>query len=364
MFSLIQSSSRIGIFTHINPDGDALGSSFGLASYLQERGKSVTVFLPTSISESLSFMVPQPVKEGRSFGISVWDPDREDAIKQTIADCDLLIGVDFNVTSRIGDLGPLLEGAKAAKILIDHHVGPQEDAFDIVRSQTDISSASELVYQILTEQEANLAGAGTTSGSANSGAGTATGDSPTSKLSQITREALLTGMTTDTNNFANSVFPSTLSMASELIAAGTDRDKIIDNLYFRYPERCIRLRGHALETLMKINPRGIGYIILDAQTLERFGIQEGDTEGLVNIPLSIDRVRMSILAKEEPATRKIRISIRSKKGTSARDCAMRFFHGGGHEQASGGRLMKGEDVESIIEVESYIEKMSEEFIME
>ena len=87
---------------------------------------------------------------------------------------------------------------------------------------------------------------------------------------------------------------------------------------------------------------------------EKYNTADGDTEGFVNMPLSIAEVRMSILAKED--TGRIRISIRSKRGTSANMCARRFFNGGGHENAAGGRLMIPENVMDVTEVGDYIEK--------
>jgi phosphoesterase RecJ-like protein len=151
-----------------------------------------------------------------------------------------------------------------------------------------------------------------------------------------TAAALMTGMTTDTNNFANSVYPSTLVMASTLLAAGVDRDYILDRLFNQYGENRLRLMGHMMKDLLTITEDGAAYMILDQKTLAEYDIKEGDTEGFVNMPLSIAGVRMSLLLKEDG--NKIRVSIRSKKGTSANMCARLYFNGGGHENAAGGRL--------------------------
>lgn len=334
----ILSSSRVGIFTHINPDGDALGSSLGMAGYLEDLGKKYFVFLPTPWGESLDFMVPERVRRH----IKVWNFRRKAALEAMVASCDLMIGLDFNSPERTGCFCDLFRKAGCKKILIDHHLNPSAGDFDEIHSDIQVSSASELLYRILKQMPE-------TGGSADG-------------MNSITREAILTGITTDTNNFANSVFPSTLSAVGELIAAGTDRDAIIQQLYFRYPERRIRAQGAILDRLMKITEEGVGYMVIDREFQKKFGLKEGDTEGFVNIPLSIDRVRMSILAKEDPDDdKRVRISIRSKKGTSAQQCAARFFHGGGHELASGGKLIKGEDIASMDEAAFYIEKSTKEF---
>ena len=134
----------------------------------------------------------------------------------------------------------------------------------------------------------------------------------------------MTGMTTDTNNFANSVYPSTLAMASELLAAGVDRDRILQHIYNHFGENRLRLKGHMFKDLMRVTPDGVAYMVLDRATQEEYQVAEGDTEGFVNEPLSIAGVKMSILAKED--TDRIRISIRSKKGTSANRCAKAHFY--------------------------------------
>jgi phosphoesterase RecJ-like protein len=176
-----------------------------------------------------------------------------------------------------------------------------------------------------------------------------------SKLPRETAVSLMTGMTTDTNNFANSVYPSTLIMASALLAAGVNRDDILDKLYNQHSENRLRLMGHMMKDLMTLTSDGAAYIVLDKKTQEAYNVQEGDTEGFVNMPLSITNVRMSILIKEDIG--RLRVSIRSKKGTSANRCARMYFNGGGHENAAGGRLEI-----PVSEAASYIEKHVHEFL--
>ena len=337
IYGHIKSASRIGIFTHANPDGDALGSSLGLAGYLGSIGKEWMIFLPDGISENLRFMVLSDLA-GR---ITVWTAGTEDRIREEVSRCDLLVGLDFNTPDRLGGMKGFFTESGAYKILIDHHLNPERESFCEVYSETQISSASELLYHILKDMP-EIAG-------------------DASKMTSLTRESLLTGMTTDTNNFSNSVYPSTFRMASELIAAGTDRDAIIQKLYFNYPLRHIKSQGYILDSLLEVDPRGVAYYIIDREVQKRFGLKEGDTEGFVNIPLSIDTVKMSIALKQEMEGNKVRVSIRSKKGTSAQNCAVKYFHGGGHENAAGGKLVIGEDIADIKEARAYIEKVIGDF---
>ena len=174
--------------------------------------------------------------------------------------------------------------------------------------------------------------------------------------------AIMTGMTTDTNNFMNSTYPSTLRMASSLLEAGVDRDMIIQNVYNSFKETRIKLQGHVLKDLLNITPDGVAYIILDKGTLRKYNVQDGDTEGFVNIPLSIKGVLMSIFIKEDED--RVRVSIRSRKGVSANRCAQKYFNGGGHENAAGGRLFIPRDIAGINDAEEYIKRTTHIFMTE
>lgn len=170
----------------------------------------------------------------------------------------------------------------------------------------------------------------------------------------------MAGMTTDTNNFANSVFPSTFQMASELIAAGVNRDALLQQLYSSYRENRVRLMGYMQYEGLKVLPEGAAYMILTKDIMSRFDLREGESEGLVNVPLSIGAVKLSVLLKEDDGH--FRVSVRSKKGTSAQQLAVRFFHGGGHENASGGKLFIGPDIANAQAAEAYVSNALKTFL--
>ena len=326
---MIEGAKSICIATHMKPDGDAMGSSIAMYHFAKKNGKSARIVLNDPYPSYLSFLVSKEVLE--DIAIYSENPEKTAA---AINASDLIICLDFNAFHRTEHLESHLAESAAKKVLIDHHLNPARELFDLSFSETEISSASELLYHILVN--------------------TSCIGNNASALGKECAEALMTGMTTDTNNFANSVFPSTLHMASDLLAAGTDRNFILNRIYNQYGENRLRLMGHMMKDLLKITPDGVSYIVLDKQTQEAYNTSDGDTEGFVNMPLSIADVRMSILAKEDKG--RIRISIRSKRGTSANMCARRFFNGGGHENAAGGRLLVPEDVMDINEVGNYIEK--------
>ena len=320
----ISGAARITVLSHTHPDGDALGSSAGMGLFLQETlGKDVVCMVPDFPADNLRFILP----EGLPFLSYDTAPGK---CQERIAASDLLILLDGNNLSRTESLERFLNASKARKVLIDHHVGPDKEHFQLVFSTTEISSASELLYWILKALG---------------------GDT----LPKGCLQALLTGMTTDTNNFANSVFPGTFQMASEIISAGVDRDAIIQQLYNNYRENRVRLFGYMQAQGLKILPGGAAYMILSKEILSRFDIREGESEGLVNVPLSIGQVRLSLLLKEDNGH--FRVSIRSKKGTSARLLAQEYFHGGGHENASGGKLYFPADVATPKEAAACVESI-------
>ena len=375
---LIAKSSRIVISTHINPDGDAAGSSLGLLCYLKGRGKDATVIFPTPLPENLRFMIPEDIEhsilvwEGAMgcFGNVSHDTEScaengyyenhsgEEACRRAIRSADLLISVDYYSISRSGKVEDELRHFSGEKVLIDHHLSPDRAYYDLTFSTENISSASEAVFWIL--YTLNKLDGQNNSGKAygqdcedsdcknsdgkNANIGWSFSDKAIGTL-------LMTGMTTDTNNFANSTLPSTLEMAKILLAAGVDRDGIIDSLYKRYRENRFRLLGYILSQKLTITENGAVVVLLTSEELKRFDIRDGETEGFVNIPLEMEKVRLSIFIRED-SNGHFRVSLRSKKGTSANRCSQLHFHGGGHELASGGRLtipQDASDIDSLLE---------------
>ena len=321
-------AERPVVVAHTHPDGDALGSSAGLALYLRSLGKDAAVVLPDSPAENLRFILPEEVP----YFFRDVDPEAAEA---RIVKADLIILADANAFRRAEGLEPVLSASNARKVLMDHHLNPDTEAFGLVFSTPDISSASEVVYWVLS----------------------ALG----SPMSEIIGTVLLAGMTTDTNNFANSVFPSTFRMASELIAAGVDRDALLQKLYNSYRENRVRLMGYMQSERLHILPNGTAYMVLTREIQDRFDLQDGESEGLVNVPLTIGAVKLSVLLKEDDGH--FRVSVRSKKGTSAQQLALLHFHGGGHENAAGGKLLIGEDIASPDEASARVEQILKDFLV-
>ena len=342
--ALIDGATRITVLGHTHPDGDALGCTGALAGYLREvRGKEAAVVLPDTPADNLRFIVPP------SCPLLCYDKEPH-AVLDWIACSNLIVLLDCNGFSRTEALEPFLTASKAPKVLIDHHLNPQRKSFDVVFSTPEISSASELLYWVLKALDGAVFSETSAICSATVGA-----LPPALNIGTC----LLAGMTTDTNNFANSVYPSTLQMASELLALGVDRDTLLLQLYSSYRENRVRLFGHMQEQELRILGCA-ACMILTRELQQRFDVREGETEGLVNVPLSIADVRLSIFLKEDD--RHFRVSIRSKKGTSAQQLAMQYFHGGGHENAAGGKLFIGQDIARADEAAAYVESALKSFL--
>lgn len=334
---LISETEKPVIVTHMKPDGDAIGSCLALYHLLSSMGKKAQIILNDKWPSYLEFLTEKALPED----ICIYKDEADSAIS-SIYGSDLIFCLDFNAFHRTENLEAPLATSKAKKVLIDHHLNPDRDNFDLSFSETATSSASELLYHIMMSLSS-------ISGNA-------------AYLPSDAATALMTGMTTDTNNFANSVYPSTLRMASSLLEAGVDRDGILMNLYNRHSENRLRLMGLMMKDLLKITDYGVAYIVLDKKTQDAYEVAEGDTEGFVNMPLSIEKVRMSLLLKEDG--NRVRVSIRSKRGTSANMCAKLYFNGGGHENAAGGRLRIPDDIKGIEEAASYIERYTHIYLNE
>jgi phosphoesterase RecJ-like protein len=288
-------------------------------------------------------LLPEPVPENAAF---VFDglpliTDKDEAARRLQA-TDLLICLDFNAIYRVEGLEDAVRAYKGPKVLVDHHEEPDAAAFDLCISDTKVSSACELLYEVLM------------------GMPDVAGDA--SKLPAPAARALMTGMTTDTNNFANSVYPGTLQMASALLAAGVDREDIIVRLYQSERPNRLAAMGEMLSGRMRLLPEGAAVTVLPQLFFDRHSLLDGETEGFVNMPLAIKDIRLSVLVREDGD--KFRVSVRSKRGTSARLLAKTYFHGGGHEQASGGKILIPDDIASPAGAEDYLTAITARFLQE
>lgn len=303
---MLFNASNVLIVSHSNPDGDAVGSVCAMYGYLKNRGVKCSVALPDTYPDYLSFLDPH-----REIYLYSEEPL---VVENLFSAADLIIGLDFNQLSRVGGMAAVFERSTARKVLIDHHPNPNNESFNLVFSDTEVSSTSELLYWILNALEGGY-----------------------SSLSGGTANALYTGMMTDTNNFANSVNSNTFTMASHLLSLGVDKEWLQHSVFGGFSEKRMRLMGHILLNKMVILEEfSAGYITLSLEEQREFEFSEGDSEGFVNLPLNIKGVNISALFTERPD--QIRVSLRSVNNFSVNRLSQSCFNGGGHERAAGGKL--------------------------
>ena len=305
---LISDAHNIIITCHQNPDGDALGSSLGWAEFLKSLGKEPTIIVPDQFPDYL-YWLPNSEK------ILRYDKHKDQAdLLFKIA--DLVFCLDFNVPSRVDEMEGALCSSPAKKVLIDHHLGPDVPAV-LTISHPEKSSTSELVFRIVWQLEGF------------------------DKLNKHFAIPVYCGMMTDTGGFTfNSNDPAIFYIISQLLTKGINKDRIYRNVYHNFSENRLRLTGFVmLERLVIDSQRHASYYALRREDLKRFHFVKGDAEGLVNMPLQIKGHKLSIsLRQDSEKDNLVWVSLRSVDDFPCNKMAAEFFNGGGHLNASGGRL--------------------------
>lgn len=300
---LLSTRKSIVIVTHKNPDGDAMGSSLGLYNFLIRKNHSVKVITPNDYPTFLHWL---PGND-KVMDFTKHPQQAEARIKKA----DVIFCLDFNALRRIGDLGKLVKKAKATKILIDHHLQPEKFA-DYMLCDKKSSSTSQLIFDfIVLLGEKKL-------------------------INKKVANCLYCGIMTDTLNFRiGTTSAHTHAIAAALIEAGAQNTFAYTKVFDTNTENRVRLLGYSLSQKMKVFKEfNTAYISLSANELKKFGFQKGDTEGLVNYPLSIEGIKFSAFFVEMKD--EIKLSLRSKGSFDVNKFARKHFNGGGHMNAAGG----------------------------
>lgn len=302
---LLATPRNIVITTHHKPDADALGSSLGLLRFLQKLQHTVKVVVPSDYPRFLNWMPGQG-------DVLIFEPKMPEPAKAYIDDAELIFCLDFNSLSRVNDMESLVRNAAATKIIVDHHLEPEQFA-DIWYWDNKASATCELIYELIIELGHK------------------------DLLDKAIGECLYAGIMTDTGSFR---FPSTTSkvhhIIADLIDLGVNNSKLHQAVYDTNTEQRLRFLGFALSQRLKIvKEYHTAYFLITSNDLERFDSQTGDTEGLVNYALSLENINFAALIVER--TEMVKMSFRSKGDFSVRDFASSHFEGGGHKNASGGK---------------------------
>jgi len=302
---LISESNNVVITCHLSPDGDAMGSSLGLCRVLRNMGKRARVIVPDTPPKYLMFL---PGAQD----IVIYSRSQSYA-NRLFANADLLFCLDYNEPKRIDMVAESMMSSKAVKVMIDHHLYPS-DFPDIVISHPEQSSTSVLVCRLLADMGSD------------------------SMIDAEAATCFYTGMMTDTGNFSyNSNDAVLYDVVASLVRKGIDKDAIYRQVYFSNSYNRLRLNGYAMCEKFEVFPEHRGALItLTRNELNSFNYQKGDTEDLVNRPLTIPEVTYSVFLREE--TDYIKVSARSKGDFPVNLMCQLHFNGGGHLNAAGGEF--------------------------
>lgn len=303
--NLLAQPQKIVITTHHKPDGDAMGSSLGLYNYLIQQGHHTTVIAPTDYPDFLSWM------PGNDAVIIYTEKTAQSAA--LIADADIIFCLDFNNLSRINEMGELVRAAKAYKIMIDHHLEP-EDFDDYRHWDINACAAAQLVYSFIVDVLDNK-----------------------KLINKDVATCLYTGIMTDSASFR---LPNTTSavhrVVADLIDAGAPNSRIHELVYNSASENRLRFLGHCLSNCLEVLPEfNTAIITVNKHDLEKYDVNTGDTEGIVNYALSISSIRLAAFIVER--NDKVKLSLRSKGDFPANEICKLYFSGGGHRNAAGGQ---------------------------
>jgi phosphoesterase RecJ-like protein len=304
LVELLDQPKKIVITTHHKPDGDAMGSSLGLYNYFIQQGHHAQVITPTDYPDYFNWM------PGNSEVIVYTEKEQESA--NLIAEAELIFCLDFNTLSRINAMGELVGKSEAIKILIDHHLEPQD--FDDFRHwDVKACATAQLVYTFIAEVLQNK-----------------------KLVNKDVATCLYTGIMTDSASFH---LPNTTSavhrITADLLDAGAVNWQIYDLVYNNSEENRLRFLGFCLSQRLEVlYEYNTAIITASKQDLEKYQIKTGETEGIVNYALSIAGIRLAAFIVER--TGQVKLSLRSEGNIPANDMCKRYFNGGGHFNAAGG----------------------------
>lgn len=301
----IDDNEKFVILVHRNPDGDAVGSATALALFLRAKGKCVTVVVPNAFPEFLGWL-PSAAES------IVYETSKDEAVA-ALSEADVLFCLDFNALSRLGELGEVVSALAVPRLLVDHHLQP-DDGFAVQISEPAACSTAELVFRLIYRIDSSL-------------------------LTHDIAECIYTGMMTDTGSFAYASNRKDIYIIiSHLIAAGIDKDLIYRRVFYNYSPNRMKLLGFMMYDKLRVYPAyNSALLTLTYKEMRRFCVAKGDTEGLVNMPLQIKGIRFVCFLREE-VPGKINVSLRSVDDFPCNNVAAEFFAGGGHKNASGGEV--------------------------
>ncbi|WP_044173229.1 DHH family phosphoesterase [Flectobacillus major] len=314
---IIATPQKIVITTHFKPDADALGSSLGLAGYLKKKGHQVQVITPSDYPKFLFWM------QGHEDVLNYEDFKVQRKASQLIADADMIFCLDFSALSRIESMADVVRKSKATKVMIDHHINPENFA-TFVYHDAKAAATAQLIFQLIV----------------------LLGDKHLIDIPM--GECLYAGIMTDTGSFRHpSTTPEVHRIAADIMEIGVNTNRVHRRIYDSTSLDRLKFLGYVLSEKMVVVPEyRIVYFVVTAEELKQFNSQTGDTEGIVNYGLQIDGIVMSVIIVDRPEA--IKMSFRSVEEFAVNGLASKHFSGGGHKNAAGGKTT-GLGVEATIQ---------------
>jgi bifunctional oligoribonuclease and PAP phosphatase NrnA len=328
IFPLLRQPKKVVVTTHQKPDADAMGSSLALANFLRQFGHEVIVIAPTNWAAFLNWM--PGCKDVLDYEKTI---DKSDKI---LRQADWLFCLDFNAVHRTKKMTGIINEISCTKILIDHHIEPEVEAFNYGYSLTTKCSTAEMIYDVIVESGHD------------------------DKINDEIARCLYAGAMTDTGSFRFASASETVHlMVADLKRRGLNHSKVHENIYDNFLENRLRFIGHMLLNRMDIYYEyNTALIAISKNDLLRFEMKTGDSEGLVNYPLSIQGIKLAALVIDRDEERKW--SFRSKDDFDCNTFARTYFEGGGHFNAAGGR--SSESLEQTVRTFKEVMKENEKLL--
>ncbi len=294
---ILTPGTRVCLTTHVNPDGDGLGSEVGLVHLLKAVGVDATIANPTPTPPRFEFLFRDLPKVDRS----------REAVKE-LRRADVIVVLDISDLDRLGMLAETVRTRGVPVGCIDHHVSPGRLPDGPRYLDPSAAATAELIVEIAMANEW--------------------------PLSQAAARALYVGILTDTGGFRfSNTHPHTLRIAAELLDRGIDPEAIYLDVYAGAPEGRVRLLAEALQTLVVEPEVGLAWITVPPGAVERHGVTSDDLDGVVEHARSISGIKMALLFREI-AQGRIKVSLRSVGDVDVARFA-KPYGGGGHTKAAG-----------------------------
>lgn len=328
---LVDNARRVVVTCHQGPDGDAMGSMSAMVQLLRHLGKEAHAVAPNAWPDNLGFT---PLANE----MLVFSEGAAQCV-QVLNQADLVVCLDYNAIHRVGEpMAAALAACAAPRLMLDHHLEPEQQDFALCVSQPQMSSTCEVLLHVIEEMGWHEA------------------------LNRDMASALYLGMMTDTGAFSYASSRSEVfRCVALLLDQGIDKDKIYRNIFWGASEARMRMTGYLLYVNMQLLPQyHTAIITLTTEEYRRFRLKNGDTEGIVNMPLQIAGIRLSIFLREDTEIKgKIKVSTRSVENVPCNLIAQDFFNGGGHKNAAGGSMMCSLE-QAVEQAKRAVEKYAED----